>query len=107
MKNKKKLENNYFIKSINYIPFPGMIMVRPDELPTESKGILLTPESQERTYYGVVTAIGPERKDEPYFCKVGDHVMYNKITMNEVKIDGQKYQFFRTNEILAIVEGKE
>lgn len=80
--------------------------VKADEV---SKGGLFIPATaQEKTTEGTVVAVGKGiRSDDgtvwPLDVKPGDHVLFDKYSSAEVKIDGEDYVVLRENGIICIL----
>lgn len=72
-------------------------------------GIFLPDTAKEKSYEGVVVAVGSGRildngTKVPVEVTVGDKVMFAKYAGNEVKIDGVDHMILNERDILAIVD---
>lgn len=64
---------------------------------------------KERPQEGIITAVGPGKKDDngklmPLSVKKGDKVLFTKYGPNEIKLDEKEYLIAKEEDILAIVE---
>ncbi len=77
---------------------------------TTKSGLILTSQAQEKPMEGTVVAVGPGGKvsdceeNVKMLVKVGDHVVYSRYAVTELKFEGETYLILRQNDILAIVE---
>lgn len=83
--------------SIPFLPWSDRFLVRPDDKPKQSTGVLARPDTQkEPPTTGVVVAAGP---DGNYASKIGVRVHWNKYSGTETTIDGVEYRILRHEEI--------
>jgi len=83
-------------------PLGDRMIVR--RLEEEQKGLIIIPGSvKEPSEKGVVVAIGPGRFEEPTVIKEGDVVMFNKIGMVEIEIEGEVFLLMRESDALCIL----
>ena len=93
------------------IPLDDRIVIKPSEAETKTAGGIILPETaKDKPTSGTVIAVGPGKltddgkRIEPS-VKVGDTIVYNKYSNNEIKIDGVEHKIVRESEILAKLEG--
>jgi chaperonin GroES len=91
-------------------PLGDRLVVEPQEQEeTTASGLILPETAKEKPQQGVVTAVGPGRRDEngrriEMDVAVGDVVLYAKYGGTEVKIDGKKLLILKETDVLAILE---
>ncbi|KAL1502059.1 hypothetical protein ABEB36_007262 [Hypothenemus hampei] len=89
------------------VPLFNRLLVKRAELPTESKGGIVLPESSKiKSPQGTVVAVGPGIRNEkgvqiPMSVKVGDKVMLPEYGGTKVEIEQETYFLFKESEILA------
>jgi len=95
--------------SINLIPMPGYVLVKPIETETKTQSGIYLPDlsSEEKPLKGEVLAVGSDETTEFGIKRsspvaVGDTVIYKKWGGSEVKIDGKDLLFAKFEDILAI-----
>jgi chaperonin GroES len=93
---------------MNVKPLGDRVLVKPlaeDEV--NAGGIIIPDSAKEKPAEGEVIAVGTcklvngEKAD--FFVAVGDRVLMPKYGGTEVKVNGEKYQLIREDDILAIV----
>lgn len=72
-------------------------------------GILLPETAKKKQEQAVVTAIGTGKKDKngnliPIPVKIGDIILMEKYTGQEVKLDDEDFVILRSDDLIAIVE---
>lgn len=72
-------------------------------------GIILPDAAKEKQEIARVVAVGPGKADEsgkitPLSLQIGDRVLIEKYSAQEVTLEGFEYIIARESEILAIVE---
>ena len=70
-------------------------------------GIVIPDTAKEKPQDGEVMAVGPGKVMENGTIlapevKVGDHIIFNKYSGTEIKIDGENYLILRESDVLAI-----
>lgn len=80
-----------------------IIQVKEEEEKTAS-GIVLPSTAKEKPQIGEVVAVSEATEDYTPQVKVGDHVIFEKYAMSEVKYEGQKYLIVKEKDLTAIVE---
>lgn len=89
-------------------PLNNRILVKRLEEETVTKGGIIIPDTaKEKPLKGLVTAVGPGRRDDkgariPLDVKEGDTVLFGKYAGSEIKVDGEEYVFMKEDDILAI-----
>ena len=95
--------------AINIRPLGDRILVEPSEAKETSKsGIIIPDSAKEKPQEAKVIAVGAGKLDDkgnriPVSVKKGDKVLVSKYGGTEIKIDGDTYQIFREDDILAII----
>lgn len=92
----KPLSNYIFVETFN-------------EEKTTKSGIFIPASDEEKPIMGKVIAVGPGKTTDagkliPLNVKIGDKVLFNKYTPNEIKIDEKEYLAVREDDILAIIQ---
>lgn len=91
-------------------PLGNRVLVRRLEAEQTLKGGILLPESaKKKQEKAEVLAIGTGKKDKngnclPISVKVGDIVLMDKYSGQEVKIEDEECVIVRTDDIIAIIE---
>ncbi len=89
---------------VNIKPLADRVLVEPLPAETQTASGLYIPDSaQEKQHQGTVVAIGTGKKDEPLTVKVGDTVLYGKVSGSELRLDSKDYLMMREDDILAII----
>jgi chaperonin GroES len=89
-------------------PIGDRILVKHIEEKEQVRGGIIIPDSaKEKPQEAEVIALGTGKKDEngkvsAFDVKVGDRVLISKYGGSEVKIDGEKYNLVREDDILGI-----
>ena len=91
-------------------PLGSRVVVKPlaREEMTKS-GLVLPDTAKEKPTEAHVVAVGPGDRDEdgkriPMELKVGDHVLYQKYTGTEFKIDEEDVLILSEKDVLAVIE---
>jgi chaperonin GroES len=91
-------------------PMPGYVLVEPAKAEKQtSSGIYLPDSHDEKAQHGKVVSVGADSVDEKGNkltspVKKGDMVIYKKWGGNEFKLGDTEYQFFKFEDVLAIIE---
>lgn len=90
-------------------PLGDRVVMEREESETVQGGIILPDTAKKKQEIARIVAVGPGLKDEngkliPLDLKVGDSVLIEKYTAQEIVIDDVEYIIARASEILAIVE---
>jgi chaperonin GroES len=91
-------------------PLGNRVLVRRLEAEETLKGGILLPDSAKKKQENAeVVAVGPGKKDSqgnlvPMPVKVGDIVLMDKYSGQEVTLDDQEYVIVRSDDLIAIVE---
>ena len=107
--NRITTEKQTMAKKVNIKPLGDRVLVKPIAESEQVKGGIIIPDSaKEKPTEAEVVAIGTGKKDDagkaiPFEVKVGDRVIISKYGGTEVKIDDQKYQLLREDDILGII----
>ena len=75
-------------------------------------GIIIPDTAKEKPQEGEVVAVGPGAKSEdgkisPMDVKVGDIVLFGKLSGTEIKIDGTEYSIMKESDIMGISKIKK
>jgi chaperonin GroES len=91
-------------------PLHDRVLVERAQEETKTAGGILIPDSAtEKPVRGKIIAVGKGKaldsgEVRPLQVKVGDEVLFNKYSGNEVKMDGQTYLMMREEDILGVIE---
>ena len=95
--------------AINIKPLGDRILVEPAEEKEVKKGGIIIPDSaKEKPTEGIVVALGTGKTDDngkkvPFEIKKGDRVLVSKYGGTEVKLEDQKYNLVREDDILGVI----
>ena len=72
-------------------------------------GIILPDSAKKKQETAKVIAVGPGAEDRdgkliPMPVKVGDHILMDKYSGQELELDGEEYHILKADDIIAIVE---
>ena len=93
-------------------PMPGYVLVEPTPSHKQTdSGIYLPDSHDEKAQHGKVIAVGADSLDEKGNTvhspvTKGQIVIYKKWGGNEFKIGAIEYQFFKFEDVLAVIDGK-
>jgi len=92
---------------MNIKPLFDRVVVK--ELPQKPDkiGNIILPEIAKRPEISEVVALGSGKidgKEVEFEVKIGDHVIYNKYSGSDFKIDNEIYTIIKEKDILAIIE---
>lgn len=93
-------------------PMPGYVLVEPAKAAKQTtSGIYLPDSHDEKAQHGTVIAVGDATTDEKGNIisspvKKGQMVIYKKWGGNEFKLGDTEYQFFKFEDVLAIIDVK-
>jgi chaperonin GroES len=97
--------------SMKLIPLGNRVLVKRLEAEEKVKGgsILLPDTAKKKQEKATVVAIGTGKKDNkgnaiPMPVKVGDKILMEKYSGQEVTLDSEEYVILRADDIIAIVE---
>lgn len=108
MQKKNQKENNH--SPTNLRPLGNRILVKRLEMEEKLKGGILLPDTaKKKQEQAEVLAIGTGKKDKnghliPIAVKVGDIILMEKYSGQEVTLNDQDYVILRADDIIAIVE---
>lgn len=91
-------------------PLGNRVLVKRLEAEEKVKGGIILPDTaKKKQETAKVVAIGTGKKDKkgdliPFPVKVGDKILMEKYSGQEVTIDGEDYIILRADDIIAIVE---
>lgn len=91
-------------------PLGNRVLVKRLEAEEKMKGGIILPDSaKKKQETASVVAIGTGKKDKkgaliPFPVKIGDKILMEKYSGQEVTIDGEDYVILRSDDIIAIVE---
>lgn len=94
----------------NLRPLGNRVIVRRLESEEKLKGGILLPENaKKKQEQAQVIAVGPGKRDKsghvtPVSVKIGDTVLMEKYSGQEVKIDDTDYVIVNADELIAIIE---
>ncbi len=108
MQKKNQKEKNH--PPTNLRPLGNRILVKRLEMEEKLKGGILLPDTaKKKQEQAEVLAIGTGKKDKnghliPIAVKVGDIILMEKYSGQEVTLNDQDYVILRADDIIAIVE---
>jgi chaperonin GroES len=91
-------------------PLGNRVLVKRLEAEEKVKGGIILPDTaKKKQETAEVVAIGTGKKDKsgnliPFPVKVGDKILMEKYSGNEITLDGDEYVILRADDIIAIVE---
>lgn len=91
-------------------PMPGYVLVEPAKSQKQTtSGIYLPDSHDEKAQHGTIVSVGADTKDEKGNVvtspvKKGQTVIYKKWGGNEFKVGEIEYQFFKFEDVLAVIE---
>lgn len=91
-------------------PIGNRILAKRLEAEQKVKGGIILPDTaKKKQETAQVIAIGTGKKDKsgnliPFPVKVGDKILMDKYSGQEVTIDGEEFVILRADDIIAIVE---
>jgi chaperonin GroES len=93
---------------MNVKPLGDRILVKPVvEEEVNAGGIIIPDSAKEKPQEGEVIALGTckivDGEKVDFYVAVGDRVLMPKYGGTDIKINGEKYQLIREDDILAIV----
>jgi chaperonin GroES len=96
--------------NLKFKPLGNRVLVRQLEAQEKLKGGIILPDTaKKKQEKAEVLAIGTGKKDKnnnliPIPVKVGDIILMEKYSGQEVTLDDEKYFILRADEIIAIIE---
>ena len=93
---------------MNLQPLHDFVVIKKQEKVTQTAtGIIIASQKEDDTDLGTVVAVGPGTYISDRFDKmvvaVGDRVMFNRRTGQEVEFERTKYLFLKQRDIMGIV----
>ncbi|NGX60868.1 MAG: 10 kDa chaperonin [Chlamydiae bacterium] len=91
-------------------PLGNRVLVKRLEAEDQAKGGIILPDSaKKKQETAKVVAIGTGKKDKkgdllPFPVALGDKILMEKYSGQEVSLDGEEYVILRADDIIAIVE---
>jgi len=94
---------------MNLQPLDDRVLVEPIEEEEKVGSIVIPDTAKEKPMMGIIKAIGNDtdlegKKSLKELLKVGDKVLFQKYTGDEVKIGGKKHLLIKRENLLAIVK---
>lgn len=93
-------------------PMPGYVLVEPAKLAKQTNsGIYLPDSHEEKAQHGTIVSVGADTTDDKGNTvsapvKKGQTVIYKKWGGNEFKVGNTEYQFFKFEDVLAVIDNK-
>lgn len=96
-------------ETIKFRPLGDRALLQREEAQSESGGILLPESAKKQQETAIVRALGPGKLDDSgkvisTEIKVGDRVLIDKYSGQEMTLDGIEYTVVHTSDIIAIVQ---
>lgn len=83
-------------------PIGNRVVIRPKKAENKTKSGIYIPETaQEKNQEGEIVALGTEKE---FPVKVGDYVLFEKYSGNEMTVGEEKYLIMETKDIIALIE---
>ena len=95
--------------ALNVKPLGDRVLVElVEEKETKKGGIIIPDSAKEKPTEGLVKALGTGKTDESgkkvaFEVKIGDRVLVSKYGGTDIKIDGNEYKIFNSDDLIAIV----
>lgn len=95
---------------VKFQPLGNRVLVRRLEQEEKLKGGIILPDSaKKKQELAEVVAVGTGKKDKadkiiPMPVKIGDRILMEKYSGQEIKLDGEDYVILRSDDIIAIIE---
>jgi len=96
--------------NVKFKPLGNRVLVRRLEQEERLKGGILLPDTaKKKQEQAMVIAIGTGKKDKggnliPIPVKVGDIIIMEKYSGQDIKLDDEEYVILKADDIIAIVE---
>lgn len=96
--------------SVKFQPLSNRVLVRRLEQEEKLKGGIIIPDSaRKKQEQAEVIAIGPGKKDKngkliPMPVKVGDIILIEKYSGQEVSLNDEEFVIVKADDIIAIIE---
>jgi chaperonin GroES len=96
--------------TVKFQPLGNRVLVRRLEQEEKLKGGIILPDAaKKKQEKAEVIAIGTSKKDKngviiPIPVKVGDIILMEKYSGQEIKLDDEDYIILRADDIIAIIE---
>ncbi len=92
--------------------YDRIVVRRTDEDTVSSGGIVIPDSAKEKPDQGVVTAVGPGKRDDsgkvqPLTVKAGDRILFGKYSGTGVKVEGDELVVMREDDVLAVIVDKK
>ncbi|MFZ4772604.1 MAG: co-chaperone GroES [Chlamydiia bacterium] len=88
---------------MHFKPLSDRVLIEAIEEDDVKKGIFIPDSAKGKPQKGKVLRVGPGKKDEPMHLKEGDHVLFNKYSGVEVKLEDKNYLILRQEDILGVL----
>lgn len=90
-------------------PLGSRVLARRKEAEEMRGGIILPDSAQQKQETAIVLAVGPGKTDkdgkqEPMPVKVGDAILMDKYSGQEVSINDEEFIIVKAEDIIAIIE---
>ena len=95
--------------ALKFRPLSDRVLLKRRESEQSVGGILLPDNAKKKQESAQVVAVGPGKSDKsghliPVSIQVGDLVLIEKYSGQEVQLDGEEYTIVRAEDIIAIIE---
>ena len=91
-------------------PLRNWVMLKRLEQDEKSVGGIIIPDTaKEKPQRGLVTAVGPGKRNEdgvvtPVDVQVGDKVLFSKFAGTEIKLAGEELLILQEDDIVGVIE---
>lgn len=89
------------------VPLYDRVVLKTLPQKSEKIGNIILPEITKRPEISEVVALGEgilDGNEVKFQVKLGDHVIFNKFTGNEFKIENETFTIIKEKDILAIID---
>lgn len=97
-------------KKVSIQPLADRVLLKREEQKETLKGGIILPDSaKEKQETAIVIAVGPGKVSKdgsliPASVKVGDKVLMDKYSGQEITLDDEEYIIVRSDDIIAIIK---
>src|SRR6476619_711860 len=95
---------------MKFRPLHDRVVIRRIEEEQKTKGGLIIPDTaKEKPMQGEILAVGPGAQSDkgeltPMSVRVGDRVLFGKLSGTEVKLDGDELLIMKESDIMGVLD---